>query len=116
MPLNQLAGGVERKYSKHKTRQNCTRSASVRSRAFQVMAEGIAESGVGAGIETGAYCIRGQETEPAGAGCTGKGRHYRVQPWDELGQHDKRKPIPGKGLFRPAIVGVRVLREAVNEV
>ena len=49
-------------------------------------------------------------------GCPGKGRHYRVQPWDELGQNDKQKPIPGKGLFRPAIVGVRVSREAVNEV
>jgi hypothetical protein len=80
------------------------------------MAEEVAKSGIGARIEAGANCIRGQKTEPAGAGCPGKGRHYRVQPWDELGQHDKRKPIPGKGLFRPAIVGVRVSREAVNEV
>jgi hypothetical protein len=82
------------------------------------MAEDVAESGIGGRIEAGAKCIKGQETEPAGAGCTGKGRHYRVQPWDEFGQHDKRKPIPGKGCFRPAIVGVRVSvsREAMNEV
>jgi hypothetical protein len=80
------------------------------------MAEGIAEPGIGAGVETGANRIKGQETESAGAGCPGKGRHYRVQPWDELGQHKKRRPVPGKNLFRSAIVGIRISREAVNEV
>src|SRR5271157_5867275 len=80
------------------------------------MAEDIAESGVDARIETAANCIKGQETEAAGAGGPGQGRRYRIQSRDELRDDENRRPITGKSLFRPAIVGVRISREAENEV
>src|SRR5271157_2595503 len=80
------------------------------------MAEDIAKSGIRAGIEAGTNCIEGEETESAGAGYPGQRWRYRVQSWDELGQHEKRNPIPGEDLFRPAIVGIRVSREAVNKM
>jgi hypothetical protein len=41
------------------------------------MVEDMAESGMDDGIETGANCVKRQETEPAGAGYRGKRRRYR---------------------------------------
>ena len=116
MSTNEFAGDVERKSSERQSCQKGSRSASVGSRAVQVMAEGIAEPDIGTGIETGANCIKGQETESAGPGGPGQRRRYRVQPRDELGQDKKRRPIPGKNLFRSTIVGVRISRKSVNEV
>jgi hypothetical protein len=81
------------------------------------MAEGIAESSISARIEGCARCFKGQEAEPAGAGCPGHGRHYGIQSRDELAKHEQRRPISSEGLFRSAIMGVRVSRgEAVDEV
>jgi len=80
------------------------------------MAEDIAESGVDARIETAANCIKRQETEAAGARCPGQGRRYRIQSRDELRDDENRRPITGKSLFSPAIMGFRISCEAVNEV
>src|SRR5208283_5872671 len=70
----------------------------------------------GARIETGTNGFKRQEMEPAGAGCPGNRRRYRVQSGDELVQNENRSAIPGKGLFRSTIMGARVSCEAVNEV
>src|SRR5271157_1098677 len=80
------------------------------------MAEDIAESGVDARIETAANCIKRQETEAAGAGGPSQGRRHRIQSRDELRDDENRRPITGKSLFSPAIMGVRIACEAVNEV
>ena len=45
-----------------------------------------------------------------------EGRGYRVESRDELGDQEKTNAVPSKGFFGPAIVVVRVSREAVNEV
>jgi len=114
--LNPLAGGINKYSNDRKGYYNRSRSASIGGRAVQVMAEDMAESRINARIETGANGFKRQETESAGAGCAGQGRRYRVQSGDELGHNENRSSIPGKGLFRSTIMGVRVSREAVNEV
>jgi len=62
------------------------------------MAEDVAEPGIGAGPEGGAHSFKRKETEPTGPGYSGKWRRYRVQSGHELGQHEKRRPIAGKGI------------------
>ncbi len=116
MPANQLGDGIRKQRGNREPRQNCARSAGGDRRTLQVMAEDIAESGIGACIETSANSFKRQEMESAGAGCPGHGRRYRVQSGDELVQNENRIPIPGKDLFRSTIMDVRVSPEAVNEV
>jgi hypothetical protein len=115
-PPDQLRGGVDTEPSERKNCHKRSRSGSVSSRPVQFVAEDIAKSGVGGGIEGRAKRIKAQETESAAAGCPGQGRQYRVQSRDELGHHEKSRPMPDKVLSRPALGGVRIWREAMNEV
>src|SRR5215469_5796210 len=80
------------------------------------MAKDKAKPGIYAGIQSCARSLKCQKPEPAGAGCPGEGRRYRIQSRDELVEDENRRSIPGKGPSSPAIGGIGVWREAVNQV
>src|SRR6185369_2178887 len=111
MPLKQFADAyVDNECSECNSRQNLPCPSNVFSHAVQVMAEYMAQPNINAHVETDAQSLKREETEPAGTGYPGQRRRYRVQSGNELGDDEKRGPIPGKDPLRPTIMSVRVSR------
>ena len=116
MSQYELANLINRQCGECDAGQDRAHSPRVGNCVVQVMAEYIAESAVDARIETRSGCIKCEKTESTGAGGSGQRRCNRIQPWHKLGYNKKPMPIPRKARFRPAIVGLGVSRESVNEM
>jgi len=112
VPLNQPVSDVNADSGQCNACHKHSHPRNIGARAVEVIAETIAESDVGACIETGANRIKGQERDSPGARSARERLHHRVQTGDELGDQQEGQAAPAK---EPAMARHRIGRESTHE-